>query len=356
MGLVAALETLPTLFFGLVAGALADRWDRRRTMLCCDAGRAILTGLIPLSYLLRLPTMPVIYAVVAPIGLLGCLFGAAYTASVPNLVAREQIGPANSYFEALESFAWIFGPGVAGVLAGWIGPGPTLALDAVSFLASAASLAFVRRRLQSFERRSRQHLLRDIQEGVTYIARHPLLRALIALWSVSRVFSIPFVVAVTYFVTVDRGLPTTTVGIVISAYAAGSLVGTLVAGRLTNGRLGFVALLADALLGAATVAVALSGNVPLLLVATFAFGCMEGVMLIAYLTLRSTIAPDALLGRVSSVSTTLTLGLTSLGYLAVGALLDAARGRTTLLLMGIAIMGIGLLFALSPHLRRARAV
>ena len=103
MGVVAALQTLPDLVFGMVAGATADRSDRKRMMFLADLGRAGLTALIPLSVALDGPTMAVILIVAAPTSILRSFFLAGYTASVPALVGRSQVGRANSYFEAIYS-------------------------------------------------------------------------------------------------------------------------------------------------------------------------------------------------------------------------------------------------------------
>ena len=117
MGIVAALQTLPDFVFGMVAGALADRSDRKRMMLLADLGRAFLTAMIPLSVFLAGPTMAVILIVAAPMSILRSFFLAGYTASVPALVGRSQIARANSYFEAVYSAGYIVGPAIAGLLA-----------------------------------------------------------------------------------------------------------------------------------------------------------------------------------------------------------------------------------------------
>ena len=137
MGSVGVLQTLPDLVLGLPAGAIADRWDRRRMMLWSDVGRAALTATIPLSVLFGLPTMGVVLLVTAPINALRVLFMAAYTAAMPNLAGRDQVGRANGYSEAIFSLSFIVGPAIAGVLVGIIGAAPTLAIDAVSFVVSA---------------------------------------------------------------------------------------------------------------------------------------------------------------------------------------------------------------------------
>ncbi len=140
MGIVGALQTLPDLLFGMVAGALADRGDRKRMMILADLGRAALTALIPISVLVGGPTIAVILIVSAPLSFLRTFFLAGYTASVPTLVGRSQITQANSFFEAIYSTGYIVGPAIAGILSSIIGPGPTLAIDAATFAVSAIGL------------------------------------------------------------------------------------------------------------------------------------------------------------------------------------------------------------------------
>jgi Transmembrane secretion effector len=92
MGIVGVLQRLPDLLFGLPAGAYADRWDRRRMMLSADAGRAILTALIPVASVLGLPVMGVVLLVSFPINICRVIFMAGWTAAIPNLVAVGSSG------------------------------------------------------------------------------------------------------------------------------------------------------------------------------------------------------------------------------------------------------------------------
>ncbi len=355
MGLVGMLQMLPHIFFGLPAGALADRWDRRRTMLLCDLGRALLAALIPLSLLLDVPMMPVIYAVAMPLAMLAILFGAAYSAAVPTLVGREQIGPASSNFEAIESLSWIVGPGVTGLLATLVGPGPTLAIDALSFLASAVSLRLVRRQLQLEQPGAQVRILRDVWEGITFIRRHPLLRTLLAYRAVERISLAPIIPALTFYLVVDRRMEPSAVGFAVAVYAGGSLLGTLMAGRLTHTWIGRLMLACGAGMGVASLLLGQSGTLPLILPAAFAFGVAEGLELVLYLTARATATQDALLGRVTSTFTTVILGFGSLGMLLGGLLMDRTDGSTTLTIMGSLVLITTLGFGCLPALRNARA-
>ncbi|MGH2512671.1 MAG: MFS transporter, partial [Candidatus Limnocylindrales bacterium] len=141
MGVVGVLNTIPDLVFGLLAGVIADRSDRRVMILGADFGRAVLTALIPLTIFIHGPTIAVILLIAAPMSMLRALFLAAYTAAMPSLVGRPLLGRATSTLETVYSLSFVVGPSVAGVLAAVVGFGPTIAVDALSFLASSAAMA-----------------------------------------------------------------------------------------------------------------------------------------------------------------------------------------------------------------------
>src|SRR2546425_5373678 len=90
MGIVGAVSTGADFVMGTIAGALADRGDRKRMMFLADLGRAIFTSLIPLCDLVHGPTMAVIILVSAPLAILRGFFRAGYLAAMPNLVGRSQ--------------------------------------------------------------------------------------------------------------------------------------------------------------------------------------------------------------------------------------------------------------------------
>ena len=354
MGLVGVLQTVPDLLFGLPAGALADRYDRRRMMLAADLGRAALTALIPLSFVLGWDTMTVILIVTAPINLLRVVFMAGFTGALPSLARRDQVGQANSLAEAVFSFSFIIGPAVAGLLVGVIGAAATIAIDAVSFAASAVAMLLISRPLQGERTGERRHLVHEIAEGVRFIWREQTLRMVISFWSVVSIISAPLVPSVIFYLTVDRGQPSQIVGLVVSGYGVGFLMGALLAGRMSRGPLGRLMLSANLASYAALAAFALSEAVPLWLVAAAATGLSGSLVLVSYVTLRGTIPPDGLLGRVGSTARTLSLGLQPIGLLVGGTLLDLVGGRATML--GIAaVAGVAtMLFAFSPIMRAAR--
>ncbi|MEP6637863.1 MAG: MFS transporter [Chloroflexota bacterium] len=357
MGVVGALQTLPDLFLGMVAGATADRSDRKRMMFLADLGRAILTALIPVSVALGGPTMAVILLVAAPTSILRSFFLAGYTASVPALVGRGQVGRANSYFEAVYSAGYIVGPAIAGVLASTIGPGPTLAIDALSFALSALGLLLVHRDLRAPVDRPRQHLLTEIREGIDFITSIPTLRTVILFWGTVSIGFASLVTALTVHVTRDLGRPPSILGLILAAYGIGTVVGSLVtARRIGRGRVGEILIGGGVVTGLALVVMALSSEIAIQVGAALVAGVAQSMMLVTYITLRTAYSPDELLGRIGSTARTISLGLQPIGLLAGGVLIDATSGSTTLGLMGLGVVTVSLLFAPIQSIRRASLV
>ncbi len=353
MGLVGALQTLPDLVFGMIAGALADRQDRRRMMFLSDLGRAGLTALIPLTVFLGGPTMLVILIVAAPLSVLRALFLAAYTASVPAVVGRSQIGRANSIFEAIYSVGFIVGPAVAGILSSTIGPGPTLAIDAVSFALSGLALALVRRDLRAPVDRPKASLVADIREGIDYILGHSLLRTMILFWGIVSISFAPLVTALAVYITRDLGLPDTILGLVLTAYGIGTVVGSLLAARATHRPVGPTLLGGTFVTGIALLVVATTDQVPILLAAAVISGVAQSMVLVTYITIRTAYSPDALLGRIGSTARTISLGLQPVGLLVGGALIDLTNGSTTIAVLGVGLALVSLAFVPARALRHA---
>ncbi len=354
MGVVGVLSTLPDLVVGLPAGAYADRWDRRKMMFGADLGRFVLTALVPLSVWLDGPTLAVILVVAFPMNVLRVLWLAAYTAAVPGLVGRPQVPRANAIFEAVFNVGWIVGPALAGLLAAAIGPGPTIAIDALTFLVSAGAMLLVRRPLRPEARSVETHILADIREGIGFVARQPTLRAVIALWTTTSVISAGLTSVLIFYVTIDRDLGSAVVGVILSGFALGSLLGSIVAARAAFHATGRVMLAGSVVFGGCVLLLASGLSVPAMVAGSFVAGAVNSNILVAYLTTRTLLSPDALLGRVGATARTLSVGLTPIGALAAGVLLDAIGGAATLALTGGALVATGLGFALVRNVRGAR--
>jgi MFS family permease len=356
MGIVGVLGRLPDLLFGLPAGVLADRVDRRRLMLISDLGRAALTALIPLSVMFGVPTMGVILLVTFPINAFRVLFMSGWTGAVPNLVGRRDLGRAVSAVEGLVSLSFIAGPAIAGILVGIIGATETLAIDAISFAFSAVTLLLIRRPFQAERSVQPASFMSEIREGVSFIARHTVLRLAVGIWTATGVVIAGLIPALTFAITIDRHLPAEDLGFVLSAFGIGSLLGAVGAGRFTHGRLAPPLLGGYLIQGIAIVVTGIPMPLPLLVLlgASFAGGLGGGFTIVAYLTYRAAATPDRLLGRVGSTARTISIGLQPIGVFVTGVLLDTIGGNLTILITGFGVLVLTALFGLSPTLRAAR--
>jgi MFS transporter, ENTS family, enterobactin (siderophore) exporter len=357
MGVVSAVSTGADFLMAAVAGALADRGDRKRMMFLADLGRTLLTALVPLCVLLGGPTMAVIVLVAAPLAVLRAFFRAGYLAAMPSLVGRSQLARGNGVLETGASAAFILGPAIAGLLVTVIGPGPTLALDAASFGLSALGISMMRREMRAPADRAPSRVVDDIREGFAFVLHHPTLRTLISLFAVSSALLVPITAAMTFRVVRDLGEAPAAFGLTITAIGVGTIVGSMIAARL-----GPHASVARAMLASVVVigvSTALCGVIPSLaavVVLNAVTGAGEAVLVVVYISVRAGYSPDALLGRIGSTSRVMSLGLQPIGSLVGGILIDAIGGSSTLIVIGAGICSIALVYLPVRGLRNATFV
>jgi MFS family permease len=324
-GIVLGLQTVVTLAFGLVAGALADRWDRKRTMIACEIGRAVVTASVPIAAALGVLAMPQLYLVAVVNGVLGTLFGAANSSALPNVVRAEQLPGALGAFGSIGSALRIVGAPLAGI-AYSLGRAVPFGVNAVSFLVSAATLGAIRTTFQ--QRRDRpvagaRSLVAEIREGLGWLAGRPVIRTLALLDAGDSLrFGAGYLLIIVLATRLHAG--PTEVGLVFAGAAVGALVGSLAAARLARrvplGRLSITMLWIEAVVFPVY---ALAPTWWLLLLVALAESVVTPIYTVALDTYRLGITPDALRGRVTSAVDTLTTGASALGALCSGLLIEA---------------------------------
>ncbi len=179
MGILSAVGSVPALLFGLLAGVWVDRNKRRPILIGADIGRALVLGVIPISALLGMLRVEVLYVVGFLAGTFGLFFNVAYRSYLPGLVGRQQLVKANSQLELSNSVAEIIGPGVAGGLVQLIGAPLAIAVDAFSFLVSAISIGSIRTQEPTIQPAEEgTNLGKEIKEGLHLVFGEQRLRAL----------------------------------------------------------------------------------------------------------------------------------------------------------------------------------
>src|SRR5437763_2616377 len=146
VGILNACRFAPFVVVTLFAGVIIDRVQRRSTMLIVNVGRAILIALIPIGAALGFLRVEYLYGIAFAVGVLTVFFDLAYQAYLPSIVPHELLTSANGRLVASASAAELGGPGVGGLLVQAVTAPYALVADAVSFLASVASLLRIEHR------------------------------------------------------------------------------------------------------------------------------------------------------------------------------------------------------------------
>ena len=188
MGILSGVSAAAILLFGLFAGAWADRLRRRPILICADLGRALILVSIPLAVMTGRLTMAHLYLVAASTAILTVFFDVSYQAYLPSLVSAGNILEGNSKMALSESVAGVAGPALTGVLIQTITAPIAILFDAVSFLVSALSVGLIRKPEPRPVPGAAPHIGREIMEGLRASWRDPILRALLLRTSTSSVF------------------------------------------------------------------------------------------------------------------------------------------------------------------------
>lgn len=337
IGTLAALQSLPFLLLSIPLGVLADRMSRRRLMLWAEGLRAAsLLGLLAMVLSGELSI-----AGLAALGFLGAVgtvgFSVAAPALVPALVPRERLAQANGRLELARSAAFAAGPALAGALVAWAGASAAFVLAAV-LSASAVALLW-RLNEPPRARAAARHPLLEIQDGAQFVWRQAYLQPMLLTgvawnvsWFVLQAAYVPYAVRV-------LGLSAQAVGFTLGAYGAGMVAGALLAARVVAAMpFGRAIQLGPAVSVLAAATMVLTLYLPsgwLAAFAFFLFGAGPIVWTITTTTLRQSITPGAMLGRVSSVFLAANTGARPAGA-ALGAVVGAAWGEPACLWLAAA--------------------
>ncbi|GGM21605.1 MFS transporter [Dactylosporangium sucinum] len=334
--------TLPWLLFALPAGAFVDRIDRRRAMAGANVLRAVLLAALVGGLFAGVATIWLLYLVAFCVGIAETVHDTAAQSIVPQVVSRERLPAANARLYAAELTANQFaGPPLAGALVVAGAAAPFLGATGL-WLAAAAALLPMRGSFRVARTAADGGSLRaEIAEGVRWLWRQRILRTFAAMVGVSNFASnAAFAVLVVYAVGPGSamGLSAPQYGWLLTSLAGGSLLGSLAAGPVVR-RLGRARALAVALVTVAMVGVpALTAN-PFVLGAAFVVGG-AGIVIanVVMVSLRQSITPDRLLGRVNSCYRLVAWGTMPLGAATGGLLAEAFGVRSVFAVMGVLVL------------------
>jgi predicted MFS family arabinose efflux permease len=348
-GLLQTALTLPFVLGAIPAGLLADRLSRRHLMAGAEALRALALLAILALIALHSLTLPLL-AVAGFVAVCGTVvYSVAAPALVPSLVPPQALPAANTRIELARTIAFASGPALGGVLVGWLGAAPAFAFAAALSVIAVVLLSGLHEPQRAPSRR--RHPLHEMREGAAFVLHHPLLRPVFVTQFIFNTASFLLLAVFVPYAVRHLALSATGVGTTLAMYGVGMVTGALVATRVMR-RMTFGAviglgpvtgLIASAIMALTTFipAAALAG------LSFFLLGAGPILWVISTTTLRQSVTPPSLLGRVSAINI-LSYGARPLGS-ALGAVVGGLYGAETCLYLAVAIFAAqALVILLSP--------
>ncbi|HEX7735195.1 MAG TPA: MFS transporter [Ktedonobacteraceae bacterium] len=353
-GLIGSMRLLPYLILSLPAGALTDRWDRKRVMQICDAGRAISLASIPIAFALGHLTIAQLYVVSLIEGTLFVFFDLAEVACLPRVVAREQVVAATAQNEVARNISFLLGPALGGALYG-LGKLLPFALDAFSYLFSVCSLFWIKAKFQE-ERGKPEKLWLEIRAGLVWIWHQPLIFFIAITGTFFHIFFDGYALVVIVLAQQMHAAPFM-IGIVLAMDGVGSMLGSLLASRLGN-RLSFrvIASASHWIWAALWLTMLLARDMVTVSVILALMFVVTMVYDLTQFSYRRMLIPDELQGRVNSVFRMIAYSGGPLGLALAGFLLQFWGPYVAIAVFSAGAAGMALIITLNPHMRRARSL
>jgi MFS family permease len=341
VGLLGALEMLSFPTLGLVAGVYADRLRRRPIMIVCDLGRMLALASIPITFVFGNLSLNQLYAVALVSGIFTVFFEIAYQSYLPALVDRPNLIEGNTKLEISSSAARVSGPAIAGLLIQGIGAARAVTIDAISYVASAIAIWWIRKpepEPKPMTASGASGFIPEMREGIEVVFKSPILWRIAGCTATSN-FASNMIFGAVFLIFAYETLKLTPgeVGLIFGAASAGFLVGALLAARVARLLgLGPTLALSMAIGGLTMLATPLAQFGPSALI-LIVIGFIESMQVPIYninqVSLRQAITPDRVQGRMNATMRTIVWGTIPVGAF-VGGILGSTIGVVPTILLG----------------------
>lgn len=355
LSLVGIAMTVPTIASLLLGGVVSDRADRRKVIVASDLVRGLAVGALALLALSGTLKLWQIVALAVVYGSATGFFAPAFDAVVPDVLPAGELGQANSLDQFIRPVALrLVGPALGGILLQTLGAGSAFALDAASFLISAAAVYSIRARPRPTRREAGAASIGgDLRAGYRYVRGQVWLWGTFAAAAIAYLcFMGPTEVLLPFVVKNTLHGSAGDYGLVLAAGGLGSVACAVAMGQrgLPRREITFIYVVWTL----ATVAVAgygLASAIWQLMLASIAFNSLETAGTIVWATLKQRKVPTSLLGRVSSLDWLISIALLPLSLALTGPLSAALGVQATLVAAGLVGAVVTLLALYLPGMR-----
>jgi MFS family permease len=354
LGVVLAAQVVPMTFLVLPAGVWADRMSRRRLMLVSDLGRALVQAVTALLLLLDSAELWQLIVLSAAYGALEAFFRPAAGGLTPALVPADELQQANALVGLAQNVGHVAGPAAAGVLIVAISPGAALAVDAATFVVSAAFLVALREPAREPHPPEHvPHFWRELRAGLAEVRARRWMLGFMPAFSAYHLVALPCVLGLGAVLAKEELGGAGAWAIITACFGAGTIVGSAIGLRWKPGRPMLAATLAFVGASAQPAIIALAGSTA----AIAAFEALAGIAVaIGFAQWETTLGrliPGRALSRVTSLDWFTTVGLMPLGYALAGPIAEAAGLHGTMVAASVLCV---VLFAVALAVPDVRAV
>lgn len=314
MGALWVATSLPAVVLAPLAGALADRHDRRRLMLWCDGLRAVLTALMAALAWQHALSVPGMFLLAVLLAALGAVFTPASLAVVPELVEEPELLRANALQELTTQGAAVLGPAVGGLIVATLGATAGFAGNALTFVISGLALMAMQARPAAPAAQAGSFWA-SVQEGLAMLRSRPAIASLLCAFAVANVFLAPIPVLLPLFARDVFHAGAGGLGLLEGALGGGMLLAALVLTRMREVQ-HKVALISGsfALQGLCMLGMGLSPALAGFAIALAVLGAALSTLNVVVLAAFQRAIPGEQLGRFMGLLMSIVLGIMPLSY------------------------------------------
>jgi len=364
MGLIFAMAAIPAIILGPFGGTFADRYSRKKILIFSDIVRGI--AVISLGLLMFRNTVQTeillvgLFLVAILNSVVSTIFGPAFSASIPEIVPKENLAAANSLNQLSGSVTVFIGQGLGGVLFRILGAPLLFLVDGFTFLYASISESFITIPQDIPEKKGNwseqfRIFIKDLVDGFRYIVNRPGLRDTVIISAVLVFFAAPMMILLPFFVEDFLGATIDWYGYILAIVSVGTVVGFILAGGLrlqakTRGRV----LLTFIILQSAIFALfGLAGTVYVAAGLGFLYGCMNGFIMVNFTTIVQITTPDEIRGRVFGILATIQGSLAPLAIGLAGIIADLVNQNIPLIYIssGVIMTVFVIIVAFDHHFR-----
>lgn len=322
VGILAACYTAPVVIGGLAAGLLLDRFDRRRLLMADNAIRGMAVLSVPIAHWLGVLGIGQLFAVAAVYGLLYMVSLAGFPSVLPEIVADEDLATANAMESISFGIGGVAGPAVAGVLIALVGAANLLAVDAMTYVVFVGCLAVLRIPDRTGAADSSAPVRRGLGPALRFALGTPAILAITLMFMAANVGEGMVLVLLPVLARETLEVGAAGYGLLVSAFTAGVLVGSVAIGALRwPWPLGRSLAVAQLAAGIAALGLLAAPTLAIAVTVLLGVGLLASPLTIWAQTIRMRLIPEALRGRVFALLRTLMQGTPPIGGLAAGIIL-----------------------------------